>query len=89
MLLVFDHPAELDAAEPGRPNTIVLLFNADGAPLSFRLPPLAPDERWELLMDTSVEDPKKRLFRSAHRYPLADHTTAVLRKTDLHAKEER
>jgi glycogen operon protein len=78
--LVFDDPVAADPDDTLETNTLMMLFHADGSPLRFKLPALAPDERWELLIDTYDDPPAGRLYRGGHRFELREHSVAVLRK---------
>jgi len=88
--LVFRDSFERHPEAPLEPETLVLLFNAAPEPLSFRLPPLATDQRWELLLDThDDETTAPKPFRGSHRYRLRDRTVAVLRVLDVPTRGER
>jgi hypothetical protein len=67
---------------------VMLLFNAGEVTVPFRLPRLAPEEHWRLLLDTHEEQPSRRLFRGGYRYDLRDRTTVVLRRTDGQEEEK-
>jgi glycogen operon protein len=68
-------------------DTLVVLFNADDAPVSFVLPAAAAEERWETLLDTADPWlPPKRL-RAGDRYQLHSRSMAVLRLNA--SREER
>jgi isoamylase len=86
--LVFDGAAESGTDREVAQNTVMLLFNSGATAAPFRLPRLAPEERWRLLLDTHEEQPPKRLFRGGFRYDLRDRTAAVLRRTHV-GEEER
>jgi glycogen operon protein len=73
-------------------DTLVLLLNggADGIP--FVLPPTAPAERWETLIDTADPWQPPRRLRAGDRYELQGRAMAVLKLTgrtdDLHRAPE-
>jgi len=87
--LAFEDPLGRHPDAPLEPETLVLLFNAAPEPLAFRLPPLPPDARWELLLDTHEEERPARPFRGSHRYDLRGRTVAVLRRIDVPHREAR
>ena len=60
-------------------DTMLLLFNADGNPIDFRLPPHAAEEHWELLFDTAQRRPNRTDFPQAEPYVLQGRSVAVLR----------
>jgi isoamylase len=60
-------------------DTVLLLLNADSAPVAFVLPPTSPLERWETLIDTSDPWQPSRRLRAADRYQLQAHSMAALK----------
>ncbi|HEX6465240.1 MAG TPA: hypothetical protein VFZ98_12335, partial [Vicinamibacterales bacterium] len=68
-------------------DTLLLILNAGDKPLSFVLPPPAPIERWETLVDTADPWQPSRRLRAGDRYDLPGHAMAVLklnnRKDDM------
>jgi glycogen operon protein len=68
-------------------DTLVLLLNADPAPVAFVLPSTTPTERWETLIDTADPWLPPRRLRAGDRYQLMARSMAALklswRKEDL------
>jgi isoamylase len=60
-------------------DTVLLLLNADSAPIAFVLPPTSPLERWETLVDTSDPWQPARRLRAGDRYQLQAHSMAALK----------
>jgi isoamylase len=60
-------------------DTLLLLLNADGAPVAFALPTTTPTERWETLLDTADPWLPARRLRAGDRYQLQGRSMAVLR----------
>jgi isoamylase len=69
--------AEVEGGAP--PNTLMLWFNAHHEPVPARLPVHAPEERWELLLDTADGSDPRRARPLAARYRLEARSTVVLR----------
>ena len=61
--------------------TFLLLLNAHFEAVPFTLPAHKRGVRWELIFDTSVPVPAKRVksFKGGEEYPLGDRTCALLR----------
>jgi glycogen operon protein len=60
-------------------DSLLVIFNAGDQPLSFVLPPTAPSERWDTLVDTADPWQQPRSLRAGDRYDLPGHAVAVLR----------
>jgi glycogen operon protein len=60
-------------------DTILLMLNGGDEPASFVLPPTAPIERWDSLLDTSDPWQPSRRLRAGDRYELQGRSMAVLR----------
>jgi glycogen operon protein len=60
-------------------DSLLVIFNAGDRPLSFVLPPTAPPERWDTLVDTADPWQQPRSLRAGDRYDLPGHAVAVLR----------
>ena len=60
-------------------DTLLVILNAGDAPLSFVLPPTAPIERWDTLVDTADPWQQPRRLRAGDRYDLPGRAVAVLR----------
>jgi isoamylase len=73
-------------------DTLLLLLNADSAPIAFTLPLMRPEERWETLIDTADPWAPPRRLRPGGRYELLARSMAVLklncRKEDLRRAED-
>jgi isoamylase len=59
--------------------TLVLLLNGGADPIPFVLPPTAPTERWETLLDTADPWQPSRRLGAGERYQLQSRSLAVLR----------
>lgn len=66
-------------------NALCLLFNAGADGVDFRLPPVRPEARWHLAVDTSHEAPqdlfaagKEPLWEDAQTYRLNPRSSAIL-----------
>jgi glycogen operon protein len=72
--------------------TLVLLLNGGADPIPFVLPPTAPAERWETLIDTADPWQPSRRLRAGDRYELQGRSMSVLKLTgrpdDLHATSD-
>jgi isoamylase len=68
-------------------DTLLVIFNAGDQPLSFVLPPTAPIERWDTLVDTADPWQQPRRLLAGDRYDLPGRAVAVLklngRKDDI------
>ncbi len=68
-------------------DTLLLILNAGDQPLAFVLPPTAPIERWDTLIDTGDPWQPPRRLHTGDRYELRGRAMAVLklnnRKEDL------
>jgi glycogen operon protein len=68
-------------------DTLLLMLNAGGEPISFVLPTTSPIERWETLLDTADPWEAPRRLRASDRYVVHPRSMAVLklsnRKEDL------
>jgi isoamylase len=68
-------------------DTLLLMLNAGDEAITFVLPPTAPVERWEALLDTADPWQSSRRLRGGDRYELRGRSLAVLklsnRKDDL------
>ena len=62
-------------------DTLLLLLNADAAPIAFVLPATSPLERWETLIDTADPWQPSRRLRAGDRCQLQAHSLAALRLT--------
>ncbi len=62
------------------PNTLMLAFNAGEEPMAIRMPPLTPEERWELLLDTTEPVTPSRRVPGGRRYVVGARALAVLRR---------
>jgi glycogen operon protein len=60
-------------------DTLLLLLNADPAPVAFVLPPTSSIERWETLVDTADPWQPPRRLHGGDRYQLQAHSMAALR----------
>ena len=64
-------------------DTLLFLFNSHNEPIPFRLPKHEPNEVWEAVIDTSIDDslvaPLKHRYTSTEQYPLQDRSLAVLK----------
>jgi isoamylase len=60
-------------------DTLLLILNAGDQTLSFVLPPTAPIERWDTLIDTADPWQQPRRLRAGDRYDLPGRAMAVLR----------
>jgi glycogen operon protein len=73
-------------------DTLLVIFNAGDQPLSFVLPPTAPIERWDTLVDTADPWQQPRRLLAGDRYDLPGRAVAVLklngRKDDLKRSPE-
>jgi glycogen operon protein len=74
---------ETDAT--GRPlggETFLVIFNAHHDRISFKLPDFAPGARWELVMDTALDDGLVRdgLFDSGAAYVIGGRSLALLQQ---------
>src|SRR5207253_4027731 len=58
-------------------DTLLLILNAGDQPLSFVLPPTAPIERWDTLVDTTEPWRPARRFRAGDRYELRGRAMSV------------
>jgi glycogen operon protein len=58
--------------------TLVLLFNADPAPISFALPPRKPDEIWLRILDTALETGGRVVPLDDNKYALQGRSVAVI-----------
>jgi isoamylase len=59
--------------------TLLLLLNAGDTPASFVLPPTAPKERWDTLIDTAEPWQAPRCLHPGERYEVAGRALAALR----------
>ncbi|HTM26885.1 MAG TPA: glycogen debranching protein GlgX [Vicinamibacterales bacterium] len=68
-------------------DTLLLILNASDQPLTFTMPPTAPIERWDTLIDTTEPWRAPRRLSAGDRYELPGRAMAVLklnnRKDDL------
>jgi isoamylase len=68
-------------------DTLLLILNASDQPLTFVMPPTAPIERWDTLIDTTEPWRAPRRLSAGDRYELQGRAMAVLklnnRKEDL------
>jgi glycogen operon protein len=79
-MLAGDAIAELDdRGAPVRDDTLLILLNADSAPIRFTLPPSAAGRAWTCLFDTSGTPPVVRAGAEPAVYPLGAQTLALLR----------
>jgi glycogen operon protein len=78
-LVCADEEDEGGSGAAAAPNTLMLYFNAHHEPVPVRLPAHAPEERWELLLDTADGHDPRRVRRTIDRYRLEARSTAVLR----------
>jgi len=62
-------------------DTLLLLLNADAAPIAFVLPPTSPLERWDALIDTADPWQTPRRLQGGDRYQLQAHSMAALKLT--------
>ncbi len=74
---------ETDAT--GRPlggETFLVIFNAHNGRLAFKLPEFAPGARWELVMDTALEDGLARdgMFDAGSSYMIGERSLALLQQ---------
>jgi glycogen operon protein len=60
-------------------DTLLVIFNAGDQPLSFVLPPTAPIERWDTLVDTADPWQQPRRLLAGDRYDLPGRAVAVLK----------
>ena len=61
-------------------DTLFLMFNAHHGPISFFLPPLEQNERWERLMDTADPRWRRQYLLRDHIYKLRGRSVAVFRR---------
>ncbi len=59
-------------------DTLLILFNSHNGQIHFSMPPHAPGEYWQPLLDTATDNLLKRL-RASEPYPLQAHSLAVLK----------
>jgi isoamylase len=66
-------------------NALYLIFNAGTDAVDFSLPPLLPDTRWHLAVDTALEAPQdmfamgeEPLWEDTHVYHLGSQSSAIL-----------
>jgi len=62
-------------------DTLMVMLNADTKSIPFVLPEIAPQERWETLLDTADPWLPSRRLNGGDRYELRDRSVAVLRIT--------
>jgi isoamylase len=60
-------------------DSLLVIINAGDQPLSFVLPPTAPIERWDTLIDTADPWQQPRRLRAGDRYDLPGRAVAVLK----------
>jgi glycogen operon protein len=76
----------VDIGQQGEPvcgGTLLILFNADhGEPISFSLPELQADTRWELLIDTAQEETESAILAGNDSYSLPKASLALFRQHD-------
>jgi glycogen operon protein len=60
-------------------DSLLVILNAGDRPLSFVLPPTAPIERWDTLVDTADPWQQPRRLRAGDRYELPGRAIAVLK----------
>jgi glycogen operon protein len=60
-------------------DSLLAILNAGDRPLSFVLPPTAPIERWDTLVDTADPWQQPRRLRAGDRYELPGRAIAVLK----------
>jgi len=78
-MLAGDAIAELDdRGVPVRDDTLLILLNADAAPIGFTLPPSAAGRTWACLFDTSGTPPAIRAGAEPAVYPLGAQSLALL-----------
>jgi isoamylase len=60
-------------------DTLLSLFNAHHEMIPFTLPPLADDQQWQLLLDTTSAANDNLFLAGGASYPLQGRSVAVLR----------
>ncbi len=81
VLLSGDAIDELDGrGRPVRGETLLVLYNAADAPLSFQLPPDGGAESWRPMFDTARDTAPDVVLSPGSAYPMEAHSLALLRR---------
>jgi len=65
--------------EEAPPDTLLLIFNTGTEPVPFKLPPLDPGNRWEIVLDTADGAAPRRPIPGGRRHEMPPRAVVVLR----------